>query len=262
MAEEKLSPLAALLRKARLERTATESDPLADSEPLSNLEPLPKTGPVAVLAPPPELVTSTPTELTHPPLQTGPVSKSEPVSESEGVTFLPDNAPHMRFPYEVLDKILSEFKPGPRVVLERLYRLSAGFYSETCTVSVGKLASYCKMGTTQARQYLKILEESGRITRLSNIVGERDFGIRGILYRVNLPMMTPPQKRTPTESVTGHQSRTPTKSVANKINLKEINKKEFDASLCPDCKGTGMWYPEGYEKGAAKCRHERLRGVK
>jgi len=27
---------------------------------------------------------------------------------------------------------------------------------------------------------------------------------------------------------------------------------------CPDCFGTGMWYPEGYEKGVAKCKHEKL----
>ncbi|HEV2761638.1 MAG TPA: hypothetical protein VGV38_01490, partial [Pyrinomonadaceae bacterium] len=31
-----------------------------------------------------------------------------------------------------------------------------------------------------------------------------------------------------------------------------------DASQCPDCLGAGMWYPEGYEKGVAKCRHEKL----
>jgi hypothetical protein len=31
-----------------------------------------------------------------------------------------------------------------------------------------------------------------------------------------------------------------------------------DASQCPDCFGTGMWYPEGYDKGVAKCRHDRL----
>lgn len=30
------------------------------------------------------------------------------------------------------------------------------------------------------------------------------------------------------------------------------------ASQCPDCFGTGMWYPEGYEKGVARCRHEKL----
>jgi hypothetical protein len=31
-----------------------------------------------------------------------------------------------------------------------------------------------------------------------------------------------------------------------------------DARECPDCGGSGFWYPEGYEKGVAKCRHERL----
>jgi hypothetical protein len=30
---------------------------------------------------------------------------------------------------------------------------------------------------------------------------------------------------------------------------------------CPDCFGTGMWYPQGYEKGVAKCRHEKLEDV-
>lgn len=33
---------------------------------------------------------------------------------------------------------------------------------------------------------------------------------------------------------------------------------KVDASQCPDCFGTGMWYPEGYEKGVARCRHEKL----
>lgn len=27
---------------------------------------------------------------------------------------------------------------------------------------------------------------------------------------------------------------------------------------CPDCGGTGYWYPEGYERGVARCRHEKL----
>jgi hypothetical protein len=33
---------------------------------------------------------------------------------------------------------------------------------------------------------------------------------------------------------------------------------EVDASKCPDCFGTGMYYPEGFEKGVAKCTHQRL----
>jgi hypothetical protein len=32
-----------------------------------------------------------------------------------------------------------------------------------------------------------------------------------------------------------------------------------DVSKCPDCYGTGMWYPEGYERGVARCAHEKLR---
>lgn len=34
---------------------------------------------------------------------------------------------------------------------------------------------------------------------------------------------------------------------------------KVDASKCPDCFGTGMWYPEGFDKGVARCRHEKLK---
>jgi hypothetical protein len=35
-----------------------------------------------------------------------------------------------------------------------------------------------------------------------------------------------------------------------------VNK--IDASKCSDCFGAGMWYPEGFEKGVARCQHEKL----
>jgi len=31
-----------------------------------------------------------------------------------------------------------------------------------------------------------------------------------------------------------------------------------DIGQCPDCRGTGFWYPKGTEMGVAKCKHERL----
>ena len=31
-----------------------------------------------------------------------------------------------------------------------------------------------------------------------------------------------------------------------------------DAKACPDCGGSGWWYPEGPERGVKKCRHEKL----
>jgi len=33
---------------------------------------------------------------------------------------------------------------------------------------------------------------------------------------------------------------------------------KVDASKCSDCFGTGMWYPEGFEKGVARCEHKAL----
>jgi hypothetical protein len=34
--------------------------------------------------------------------------------------------------------------------------------------------------------------------------------------------------------------------------------RKVDASQCPDCFGTGMYYPEGFEKGVARCPHSKL----
>jgi hypothetical protein len=31
-----------------------------------------------------------------------------------------------------------------------------------------------------------------------------------------------------------------------------------ESSECPDCHGTGFWYPQGIERGVSKCKHERL----
>lgn len=39
---------------------------------------------------------------------------------------------------------------------------------------------------------------------------------------------------------------------------REEQPSKLDASQCPDCFGTGMWYPEGFEKGVARCNHEQL----
>jgi hypothetical protein len=33
---------------------------------------------------------------------------------------------------------------------------------------------------------------------------------------------------------------------------------KVDASKCPDCFGTGMYYPKGFDKGVARCPHEKL----
>jgi hypothetical protein len=34
--------------------------------------------------------------------------------------------------------------------------------------------------------------------------------------------------------------------------------RKVDASKCPDCFGTGMFYPNGFDKGVARCTHAKL----
>lgn len=34
--------------------------------------------------------------------------------------------------------------------------------------------------------------------------------------------------------------------------------RQRDTSACPDCHGSGWWYPQGVAKGAARCKHLRL----
>jgi hypothetical protein len=34
---------------------------------------------------------------------------------------------------------------------------------------------------------------------------------------------------------------------------------EKERRTCPDCAGTNFWYPQGPDKGVARCRHATLR---
>ena len=40
--------------------------------------------------------------------------------------------------------------------------------------------------------------------------------------------------------------------------VSQVSALKVDAAQCPDCFGTGMWYPEGFDKGVARCAHEKL----
>ena len=47
-------------------------------------------------------------------------------------------------------------------------------------------------------------------------------------------------------------------SAAGEVEALEQTATRADARECPDCWGTGMFYPGGFEKGVARCKHERL----
>lgn len=295
-------------------RGASEPEPLTETRLLAENTPLTKSEPVHKL---------TPVKNDAPPLQIEPVTKNEPVHKTQGVTLLSGSAPHLRFPYEVLDHLLKDLKPAPRVILERLYRLSAGWDSDECTVSINKLCEYCNLLEAQVRKHLVFLEHRGFIKRLENVLGGSDVTIRGIRFKVLLPRIPLTNNRplaksepltnnrpikennTYKETHTNSEERLASRvgverksrfslkecreyaehlsktgqgitnpgGYATKIHrrgeadeliaafLSPVDKpKAIDASLCPDCRGTGFYEPAGPGKGVAKCKHEKLMG--
>ena len=192
-----------------------DSPPLPDKVPVSNRGPVPESTP-PVLATRPQKATGgesarpTPAVSRKPPPETTPVAEIPP---------LPWDAPHLRLPYAVWER-LRELKPGPRVVVEEIYRAAAGWHSDECVISIPKLSFHCKLDEKQVRKYL--LEVDGKYVKRMGVVNEgTDVSLRGIRFRLLLPRLaTPPQKGTPPESGTGGRT-PPNKEKA----LKENNKK-------------------------------------
>jgi hypothetical protein len=90
-------------------------------------------------------------------------------------------------------------KPAAQIVLWRLFRLSVGFNSQTCFVTVGKLAEMCNLGTTVVRESLGYLEGRNLIKRLSVEYGAKNRHEKGITFLVKLPRLTPTKSGAPTK---------------------------------------------------------------
>jgi DNA-binding Lrp family transcriptional regulator len=244
----------------------------------------------------------------------------------EEAVLLSATAPHFRFAYEVLDQTLSRLDPHPRTVLLRLYRLAAGWNSDTCHVSIGKLSEHCKIGATKMRACLRELESDGYIKRVSVDVSNKNQSERGITFKVNLPRLASSRHEAPSQFEAPSRDAAPSPREPNKVKaLKEnthtqvsppeaasvgvgsrfslkqclayaehrkvsdpnirsaeaVGRKLYetgredeliadwliakdspaqDISQCPDCRGAGMYYPEGLGKGGVKkCTHTQLK---
>jgi hypothetical protein len=202
-----------------------------------------------------------PAEKPQQPLQFEGAAKSVAPAESTAPAefALVAETPHTRVPNEIFETIMPTLKPGAQVVLWRLYRLSAGFSSHTCHVSIGKLAEKTHISETQVREFLRYLEDRGWIKRVSVDLSNKNQRERGITFEVRLPRLAH------AKFGGGAKSVAPAKSEPNKYkDLKEKDIKGDSASLntkdCPDCDGMGVRYIDAldYSKGTVKCRHERL----
>lgn len=88
------------------------------------------------------------------------------------------------FPNFILDGLLPLLDPTASLVYLRLYRLSYGFQSNTCTVGIGKLASSLNLGDRTVERAIAKLEAVGLVKRLGSNFGK---GVKGNNYQINLP---------------------------------------------------------------------------
>lgn len=163
------------------------------------------------------------------------------------IASLPDVAGHTELPHRYSDHLAPLLSPDEQAVYAQLYRLSWGFHSETCFITNPRLSERSNVPLTTMKRVVQKLESKGLIEKV-----ERKFGAhheQGIVYRV--PALD--RRSTVGQPTTDH----------NKIRNKETSKRVAappDTKNCPDCQGSGFWYPGGPEKGVAKCKHLALKG--
>jgi hypothetical protein len=163
---------------------------------------------------------------------------------------LPKTDGHLKMPNVIIDHLYQFLDLQERSVYEQLFRLSHGYGKSTCTIGYPKLAARAGMGRTATIQTVERLIVKGLVARIGKDVGGRK--LQGSTYWVSAP-------GSPGANSPGAE---PNKEKV----LKENSKREGGShqkrnySDCPDCRGVGMWYPNGFGKGVAKCRHTKLLG--
>ncbi len=166
---------------------------------------------------------------------------------------LPQVEGHLRLPNIIIDHLYQFLDLQERSVYEQLYRLSHGYGKSTCRIGYPQLAVRSGMGRTAVIQTVERLVKKGLIARAGTAVGGRKE--QGSEYWVSAPGSSVPDS-----PPTGSPGAEPNKVKALKENSKKgsASHQKRDYSDCPDCRGVGMWYPEGFEKGVAKCLHVKI----
>jgi hypothetical protein len=166
---------------------------------------------------------------------------------------LPQVEGHLRLPNIIIDHLYQFLDLQERSVYEQLYRLSHGYGKPTCRIGYPQLAVRSGMGRTAVIQTVERLVKKGLIARVSTAIGGRKE--QGSEYWVSAPGSPVPDSPS-----VGSPGAEPNKIKALKENSKKggASHQKRDYSDCPDCQGVGMWYPEGFDKGVAKCLHLKL----
>jgi DNA-binding Lrp family transcriptional regulator len=153
----------------------------------------------------------------------------------------------MQLPHRYTDHLPRWLSPDEQAIYVQLYRLSWGWGRDVCFISNPKLAERSGVPETSMRRAVKKLIGKGLIEKTDRRFGGTEQGIE---YRVfNLDRLAKQDRASNVDSLST--------GAPNKERIKENSK--ADASRCPDCMGTGFYYPEGTAKGVKRCEHRKLR---
>jgi hypothetical protein len=243
-----LDPMQIALEKRRQREEATlpapGSQPGDDSQPGNDSLPAPGSLPENSRLPP-DAIAYRPDSLPAPGRLPSPDSQPadmwSPFREKKG---------HLRLPNSAVDGLYSILDPYEQAVFTQLYRLSHGYGKSTCKIGLPGLARRSNVGKTTTQATVNRLIGKGLIKKLEYEIGKNKE--QGTTYWVSSP-----------DSLPGADSLPGDDTIKIKA-LKDKSKKEGsherkDYSECPDCQGSGMWYPEGFEKGVARCTHKTLK---
>lgn len=264
------SALSVVLTPAPNEDTSSPaSEPTTSSQPVKSSQSTMSGQPVVSSQPDTSQQSAVSSQPAEPPLA-GPLSSqpnasSQPIHSSRpaagrqivhGMTInllasLPDVKGHSEIPHQILDHLCRHLEPEEQVIYMQLYRLSWGFGKDTCEISNPRLSERSNVPLSTMKRKVSQLVSKGLVEKINTIMG---YGKdQAVVYRVSAPswqLAKGSQPRVSRQPASGHNK---------KEDIKEIEKR-VDASLCPDCAGSGWWYPEGTARGVRSgCQHPRLK---
>lgn len=177
-----------------------------------------------------------------------PAGDRQPLKEVKG---------YLRLPNTIVDSLLPTLDVYEQVVFLQLYRLSQGFGNYTCKISLPSLQSRTGVKATSLKHAIARLQARGIVEKISAEIGfGRDQGITYWVSQDGRQTYGDWQAQGGSQSPYADNKR---KEYSKETNLKGVLTPE-QIKACPDCKGVGMWYPEGPGRGVARCYHPSLKG--
>lgn len=244
--------------------SSTSPQPSPGSLPAPDRQPAPNSQSVTVSQPNPDSLSVpdslpadnrlSPDAIAYPPgSQSGPDSLPAPDSQQPNL-WAPfrDKRGHLRQPHAYTDGLCQVLDVYEQAVFSQLYRLSHGYGKPTCKIGLPQLARRANVGKTTTQATVNRLIDKGLIRKLEYEIGRNKE--QGTTYWVSSP-----DSQSDAGSLPGDDT-IKVKALKEKTSKGAHERKDY--STCPDCLGSGMFWPSGTigKGGVKKCGHPRLRG--